>query len=61
MSATSFARLAAVLFGLVAVAHVARLVLGAPVTIGATSVPLTVSWVGAAVTGTLCVLGFRAR
>jgi hypothetical protein len=60
MAATPYARLAGIIFGIVALAHVARLVYAVPVTIGATAIPMQVSWFGIAVTGTLCVLGLRA-
>jgi hypothetical protein len=61
MDARTYARLAGILFGLVALAHVARLVYAVPVTLGATAVPMAVSWAGIAVAGALCVLGLRAR
>jgi hypothetical protein len=61
MTATTYARLAGALFGLVALAHVARLALGVPVVIGATAIPMAVSWAGLVVAGALCVLGLRAR
>jgi hypothetical protein len=61
MTATTYARLAGALFGLVALAHVARLALGVPVVIGATALPMAVSWAGLVVAGALCVLGLRAR
>jgi hypothetical protein len=60
MSATMYARLAGIIFGVVALAHVARLVYAVPVTIGSTAIPMTVSWAGIVVAGALCVLGLRA-
>jgi hypothetical protein len=61
MNASAYARLAGTIFGLVALAHVWRLATGTPVTIGATALPMAVSWVGAVVAAALCVLGWRAR
>lgn len=61
MTATTYARVAATLFGLVALMHVARLALGLPVTFGGATIPMAASILGAVVTGSLCVLGFRAR
>jgi hypothetical protein len=61
MAATTHARLAGIIFGVVALAHVARLAYAVPVTIGATAVPMAVSWAGIVVGGALCVLGLRAR
>jgi hypothetical protein len=60
MAALPYARLAGLVFGLVALAHVARLVFAVPVTIGAAAIPMPVSWAGILVAGTLCVLGLRA-
>jgi hypothetical protein len=60
MTASTYARLAGTIFGIVALAHAARLLYAVPVTIGAISIPMTVSWLGIAVTGALCVLGLRA-
>jgi ABC-type lipoprotein release transport system permease subunit len=61
MAASTYARLAGIIFGLVALAHLARLVFAVPVTIGATTIPMPVSWAGLVVAGALCVLGLRAR
>jgi hypothetical protein len=61
MTASTYARLAGAIFGVVALAHVVRLAYAVPVAIGATAIPMAVSWVGIAVTGALCVLGLRAR
>jgi hypothetical protein len=60
MDARFFARLAGTIFGLVALAHVLRLVQALPVTIGSFDVPMAVSWIGAVVAGALCVWGWRA-
>lgn len=61
MTATTYARIAACLFGILALAHVARLAYGVPVTVGTTAIPMAMSWFGIAVAGALCVLGLRAR
>ena len=61
MSSLNFNAVAAALFGVVALCHIARLVLGFPVLIGTLAVPMAFSWAGALVTGTLCVWGFRAK
>lgn len=61
MQKPSFIPVAAVVFGLVALAHGARLALGLPVVIGTWDVPAWVSWVGVLVTGGLAVWGFRTR
>ena len=60
MSSPAFCKVAASLFGIVALAHVARLALDVPIQIGATAVPIWVSWLGLLVTGGLSVWGFRA-
>jgi hypothetical protein len=60
MAAQTFCRFAGTLFGIVALAHVWRIATGAPVTIGAMSVPMAVSWIGALVTAALAVWGWRS-
>ena len=60
MSSTTFCRVAASVFGIVAIAHVARLVLQFPVQVGSTSVPMWASWLGLLVAGGLSVWGFRS-
>ena len=49
-----------VLFGLVAVAQLARAFAQLPVRIGTFEVPVTASWVAAVVTGSLCIWAFRS-
>lgn len=61
MSTLSFNHVAAIIFGIVALGHVVRIALALPVQIGATSVPMWVSWVGLIVAGALSVWGFRSR
>ena len=60
MPSQAFCRAAASIFGLVALAHVARLALGLPVQVGATAIPFWVSWLGLFASGGLSVLGFRS-
>jgi hypothetical protein len=45
---------------LVALAHVGRLALGLPVQVGATAIPLWVSWLGLFVSAGLSLWGFRS-
>jgi hypothetical protein len=61
MSTLSFNKIAATLFGLVALAHLARIALALPVQIGTTDIPVWVSWAGLVVAGALSVWGFRSR
>ena len=61
MAASVFPKLAATLFGAVALAHVARIATGVPVTIGDASVPIVVSWVAVPVFAALSFWGFRAK
>ena len=51
----------ALVFTLVALAHVARIVLGWGAVIDGWSVPMSMSWVAAAVTGVLAYYGFVLR
>ncbi len=60
MSSTGFCRIAASLFGVVALAHVARLALDVPVTVGTASIPMWISWLGLLAAGGLSVWGFRS-
>lgn len=60
MSSPAFCRVAASLFGIVALAHVARLALDVPVQVGTTAIPMWVSWFGLLVAGGLSVWGFRS-
>jgi hypothetical protein len=46
------------IFGVVALAHVARVAYGAAVQVGSWSVPLELSWGGMVVAGALCVWAF---
>lgn len=59
MSRRNYLLISAVLFALVATAHLARLVLGWPFEIGGTSIPHWVSVPGFVVPGLLSAWGFR--
>lgn len=61
MTARRFSQLAAVIFAIVALAHLLRALAGLDIVIGAESIPVWVSWVGAVVAGFLAYLGFTAR
>jgi len=60
MSATSYARLAAVVFAIVAILQLARAAAGLPVRIGTAEVPVWASWAACVVAGVLAWLGFSA-
>jgi hypothetical protein len=60
MAASSFPKIAGVLFVLVALAHVARLVLDVPIRIGDWALPMAVSWVAAPVFAALAAWAFRS-
>ena len=61
MTAKNYARLAALIFSIVAVLQLARAVSGLPVTVGtATSIPLWASWIACIVTAGLAWLGYDA-
>ena len=61
MTAKNYARLAALIFAIVAVLQLARALSGLPVTVGATtSIPLWASWIACIVTAGLAWLGFNA-
>ena len=61
MSSRAFSGVAAVVFALVALAHAWRAFQALPLQMGATSIPVWVSWLGAAGAGALSLWGFRAR
>lgn len=60
MSSQAFCKVAAAIFGIVALAHVARLALDVPIQIGTTLIPMWVSWPGLLLAGGLSVWGFRS-
>lgn len=60
MTARGFSRLVAVIFAIVALAHLLRALAGLDIVIGAQSIPIWASWVAAVVSGFLAYLGFTA-
>lgn len=56
-----FNRVAAFVFGIVALGHVIRAAAGIPVQLGSIAIPAWLSWVGATGAGVLSVWGFRSR
>jgi len=60
MNASSYARLAAAIFAIVAIVQLARAVSGWPITISTVEVPVWASWVACVVAGVLAWLGFSA-
>lgn len=54
-----YCRVTALLFALVAVAHVLRLAYGLSIRVDETSVPMLASWVASVVPGALAIWGFR--
>lgn len=61
MTSRTYSRVAAVFFVLVALAQGWRAIQALPAQVGTTAIPVWFSWVAVAVTGSLAVLGFRAR
>jgi len=60
MTAANYSLLAAVVFAVVAILQMVRAVMGLPVTIGRTSVPISASWVACGVAIILAWLGYAA-
>jgi hypothetical protein len=58
MTATQYSLLAALIFAVVAVLQIGRAVMGLPVTIGRTSIPIWASWVAGGVAFILAWLGY---
>jgi uncharacterized membrane protein YecN with MAPEG domain len=58
-SPTTGLRIASVLFGIFAIAHVVRLINHAQVTVGTHTIPMAVSWIALVVAGILCVWFWR--
>jgi len=58
MNASSYARLAAVIFAIVAIVQLARAAAGWPITIGTVVMPVWASWIACVVAGVLAWLGF---
>lgn len=60
MSASNYARMAAVIFGIIALLQLVRAVAGWPATVGSIEMPVWPSWVAFDVAAVLSWLGFRA-
>ncbi len=54
----SYAAVSALIFALVAFVHLARLVKGWPVQVGTFVAPMSISWIGLAVSALLAIWGF---
>ena len=59
MSIQLYGRISAILFGLVCLAHLARIAAGWAVQVDGTEVPMSVSWLAVLVTAGLAAWGFR--
>ena len=55
----AYIQVTGVVFGVVALAHVVRLVLDWPVQVAGWVVPIWISWIGILIAGALCVWAFR--
>ena len=60
MSLTSYARLAATFFAIIAALQLIRAISGWPITLNAMNVPVWPSWIAFLVTAALAWLGFSA-
>jgi hypothetical protein len=60
MTATQYSLLAALIFALVAVLQIVRAVMGLPISVGQTSIPIWASWVAGGVAFILAWLGYSA-
>ena len=59
MNARTYCALSAVVFAVVAVAHLLRAVQGTPVLIGGWPAPVAISWAAVVIAGGLALWGFR--
>jgi len=59
MSARTYCTVSAIVFAVVAVAHLVRAVQGMPVVIGTWQTPTAISWLAVVVGGALSLWGFR--
>ena len=59
MSDRGYCRVTAVVFSLVAVAHLVRAVAGWPILLGTWAPPVSLSWLGALAAAALAAWGFR--
>ena len=60
MNATTYSRVAASVFLLVALLQLLRAIAGWPITIGDTMIPVSASWIACVVAAALAWLGFSA-
>ena len=56
----TYIMITATLFAIVAVGHLARIMLSLPVDVGGLNIPMWVSWLGMVVPGSLSAWGFMA-
>jgi ABC-type methionine transport system permease subunit len=59
MNIKTYCRVSALLFTIVAIAHLTRLISGWPIQVNGAVIPLNVSWVGFVIAGGLATWGFR--
>ena len=55
MRVNAYLTATSIVFGLIALAHVLRLVYAWPIAVGTWQVPVELSWSGAAIAGGLCI------
>ena len=60
MELSGYRTVSGVVFGVVALGHGIRAVMQVPAQLGATSIPIWVSWVAVVVAGGLCLWAFRS-
>ena len=60
MKRSGYRTISGVVFGLIALGHGIRAVLQVPAQLGATAIPMGVSWLALVVAGALCVWAFRS-
>ena len=60
MKRSGYQTVSGLVFGLITLGQLIRAVRELPVQVGATSIPVWVSWVAVAVAGGLCVWAFRS-
>ena len=57
----SYRKISGVVFAIVAIGHGARAAMGVPITMGATSVPIWISWAAFVFAGALSVWALRGQ
>lgn len=60
MESSGYRTISGVVFGVIALGQGIRAALQVPVQVGATAIPVWISWVAVAVAGGLCVWAFRS-